>query len=292
MKLSLASVALAALSVPATFAYTYGNQYQNPGNLPAKVDNTQTGYNDCQSRYGNTKQSARCQNLFVNSIKDFCLFGPPSPGQTVGDQEEVVVSYCMKSGYGTRLIPNGAIKGAHFLLTPSFVQVTGVGDLTKINIAQGDEGGELDPHGATGSGNPRGGLVFTRARGNWERMDEWQHFISYNEFCVRACFNSEPYRTQWCPHIYDVMGCYWNEPANYNNGQFEQCDGTQGQWPGVYSGSTWYQGQSPTPPAQAAGSSSNCRQYASISNGVAVSIPSSSAASAKATRRAAFDDDE
>lgn len=28
----------------------------------------------------------------------------------------------------------------------------GVGDLTKLNIAAGDEGGELDPHGADGNG--------------------------------------------------------------------------------------------------------------------------------------------
>ena len=28
----------------------------------------------------------------------------------------------------------------------------GVGDLTKINVAAGDAGGELDPHGADGNG--------------------------------------------------------------------------------------------------------------------------------------------
>ena len=58
----------------------------------------------------------------------------------------------MKPGHGTRLIPDGAITGAHFVQTPDYVQVTGVGDLTKINIPQGDEGGELDPHGADGNG--------------------------------------------------------------------------------------------------------------------------------------------
>lgn len=82
------------------------------------------------------------------------------------------------------MIPNGAIKGAHFLKTPSYVQVTGVGDLTKINVRRGDEGGELDPHGATGSGNPVGGLVYSRAfRGSFERVYEWQNFISDSEFC-------------------------------------------------------------------------------------------------------------
>lgn len=273
MKFTIASAALLAAASMVS-ADTYNGQYQNPATLPAKVDSTQTGYNDCMTRYGASNQKAHCVNLFVNSIKDFCLFGPrTTTGGTIGDQEEIVVSWCLKSGYGTRLIPNGAIKGAHFLKTPSFVQVTGVGDLTKINIQNKDEGGELDPHGATGHGNPRGALVFTRARtGNFERLGEWQHFVSYNEFCLRACFPGQ-YDTKWCPHIYDVMGCYWNEPANYNSGQFEQCEGTEGEWPGVYSGSTWYQGQKPTPPAQTPGSSSNCRQYATVSQGPAAKTP-------------------
>lgn len=44
-------------------------------------------------------------------------------------------------------------------LTPtSRSQITGTGDFTKINIAAGDAGGELDPHGATGNGNPIGEL--------------------------------------------------------------------------------------------------------------------------------------
>ncbi|KZP17195.1 hypothetical protein FIBSPDRAFT_957374 [Athelia psychrophila] len=39
------------------------------------------------------------------------------------------------------------------------MQVTGVGDLAKINVKAGDEGGELDPHGSNSTGNPVGGLV-------------------------------------------------------------------------------------------------------------------------------------
>lgn len=73
------------------------------------------------------------------------------------------------------MIPDGTITGAHFLKTPSYVQVTGVGHLKNLNIQVGDEGGELDPHGATGAGNPVGGLVYTRAyTGNFERILEWQ----------------------------------------------------------------------------------------------------------------------
>ncbi|EPQ31712.1 uncharacterized protein PFL1_01045 [Pseudozyma flocculosa PF-1] len=251
----------------------------DPAHLPAKTqaEGGQTSYNDCQTRYGASSPTAKCANAFINSIKDFCVYGPPNTKKyvTIGDSEEVLVSYCMKSGYGTRLIPDGTIKGAHFLKTPSFVQVTGTGDFTKIHVQAGDEGGELDPHGATGFGNPIGGLVFTRAyTGNWEQLPEWQNFMSATEFCFRACRATDPYAKQWCPHIYDVMGCQWNEPANYEPGVFEQCDGTQGQWPGVYGGSTWYQGQNPTPAAQPAGQSSNCRYYPSISTGKAVKTPS------------------
>ncbi|CAO1617676.1 unnamed protein product [Jaminaea pallidilutea] len=253
--------------------------YETPDNLPAKTDSAggQNGYNDCRKRYGASSQKAKCQNLYVNSIKDFCVYGPPGTHKTIGDQEAKVVSYCLKSGYGTRLIPDGTIKGAHFLKTPSYVQVTGVGDFTKIGIAAGDQGGELDPHGATGHGNPVGELVYTRAyTGKFERVKEWQHFISATEFCVRACNPNGSYQKEWCPHIYDVMGCYWNEPANYDRGSFDQCDGTEGQWPGVYSGSTFYQGQKHTPGPQKPGKSSNCRHYASLTAGGApVLIPGS-----------------
>jgi hypothetical protein len=37
-----------------------------------------------------------------------------------------------------------ALKGVHFVKTSEYVQVTGVGDFTKINIPKGDSGGELD----------------------------------------------------------------------------------------------------------------------------------------------------
>ena len=101
----------------------------------------------------------RCRERWrtVNSLDDFCIFAPPNPGpgSDIGDTERIEVSWCIQAGYGTRLIPDGAITGAHFVQTPDYVQVTGVGDLTKINIPQGDEGGELDPHGADGNGEWR-----------------------------------------------------------------------------------------------------------------------------------------
>ena len=90
----------------------------------------------------------------VNAIDDWCIFAPPTPGPdaVIGNTERIEVAWCIKPGHGTRLIPDGAITGAHFVQTPDYVQVTGVGDLTKINIPQNDAGGELDPHGADGNG--------------------------------------------------------------------------------------------------------------------------------------------
>ena len=90
---------------------------------------------------------------FPSSATDFCLFAPPTPG-AVGDMERVSVSYCTKSGRGARTIPNGTLKGVHFVKTAEYVQITGVGDFTKMNIPKGDSGGELDNRGADGKGNP------------------------------------------------------------------------------------------------------------------------------------------
>jgi hypothetical protein len=52
------------------------------------------------------------------------------------------------------VIPDGTLKAVHFVETPDYVQITGTGDFTKINIPKGDSGGELDNLGATGQGNP------------------------------------------------------------------------------------------------------------------------------------------
>ena len=73
-----------------------------------------------------------------------------NPNSTIGDTERETIAWCTKSGRGARTIPNGALKGVHFVKTPDYVQVTGVGDFTKINIRKGDAGGELDNRGADG----------------------------------------------------------------------------------------------------------------------------------------------
>jgi hypothetical protein len=72
------------------------------------------------------------------------------PG-TIGDTEHEVVAYCTNSDRGARTIPDGVLEGVHFVKTPEYVQVTGVGDFTKMNIPKGDAGGELDNRGADGT---------------------------------------------------------------------------------------------------------------------------------------------
>ena len=86
-------------------------------------------------------------------MDDFCLWGPPSKAN-VGDIERDMVVYCTKSGHGARIMPAGTLKGVHFVKTKDYVQITGVGDFTKINIKNKDEGGELDNHGADVNGFP------------------------------------------------------------------------------------------------------------------------------------------
>jgi hypothetical protein len=49
----------------------------------------------------------------------------------------------------------------------------GFGDFTQLNIPYGDYGGELDPHGAQGDGNPVGGNVTTNVTGQDVNYEEW-----------------------------------------------------------------------------------------------------------------------
>jgi len=192
-----------------------------------------------------------------------------------------VVSWCSKSGYGTRLIPAGTVKGAHFVQTPDYVQITGMGDFTSMNIPAGDAGGELDPHGATGNGNPVGGLVFSGAfnNGQLQQLHEWTSFMSATIFCIRAC-KEGPRAPELCEHIYDVMGCAWNMPGNYDVGTFENCKGDTGPPMGVYGTSTFYQGQGATPPPHPAPSSSECTPVSTIGGIVSSSsLPPSSSLS-------------
>ena len=85
-------------------------------------------------------------NLII--VLDFCLWAPGEPNSLIADTEGEEVAWCTKPGKGTRVIPPGALQGVQFMRTPDYLQVVGFIDQTKINIQDGDFGGELDPHGA------------------------------------------------------------------------------------------------------------------------------------------------
>ena len=58
--------------------------------------------------------------------------------------------------------------------TGDYVQVTGVGNFAGgMGVDGSDGGGELDPHGADGNGNPIGGLVFGNTFGVDLQYHEW-----------------------------------------------------------------------------------------------------------------------
>lgn len=104
---------------------------------PTTSEPNQSGNNACGTT---SSQTSMCQTLWINEADDFCLWAPPKTG-TIGDTERDEVAWCTKGGHGTRLIPDGTLTGVHFVRTPDYVQVTGVGDFTKINVAAGDGGG-------------------------------------------------------------------------------------------------------------------------------------------------------
>ncbi|KAN0135466.1 hypothetical protein V8E53_006745 [Lactarius tabidus] len=254
---------LLALSLLGARAQTYSATYL-PSNAPQQSEQGQAGTNQCGT---GSNQTSQCQNAYLNSLDDWCIFGPPDPGpaSVIGNTERIEVAYCLQANYGTRIIPNGTITGAHFVQTPDYVQITGVGDLTKINVPAGDAGGELDPHGADGNGNPIGGLVFSSAfGGQLQQLHEWTNFVSATEFCFRGCKDGGN-APALCNHVYDLMGCGWNMPGNYGNG-FDQCLGDDGAPMGVYGGSTFNQGDPATPPAQPAGATSSCTTTSTIGN--------------------------
>ncbi|KAJ7229121.1 hypothetical protein GGX14DRAFT_488077, partial [Mycena pura] len=269
------SLILAVNAARPTYSATY-----LPSNVPARTEQGQAGTNRCGTALN---QSSLCQDAYMNSLEDWCLWAPPEPGaqSTIGDTEQVEVAWCIKSGTGARLIPDGAITGAHWVITPDYVQVTGIGDLTLLNIPDADEGGELDPHGADGNGNPIGGIVFSTAFGQLEQVFEWTNFMAFDQFCFRICDPKGPNAPGFCQHIYDVMGCEWNMPGNYDVG-FDSCHADSGEPMGVYGTSTFHQGDPVTPDAHPAPSRTSCTTVTSIGNGFIIQgtnimSPSSSA---------------
>ncbi|KAK7054458.1 hypothetical protein VNI00_003656 [Paramarasmius palmivorus] len=208
--------------------------------LPYRVDTDvglergeQYGYNICNSTTEGPE--SRCQTAIINSIEDFCLWGPPEPNSVVGDTEGEAVAYCTQPGRGTRLIPRGALTGVQFTRTPDYIQVVGFIDQTQINMQADDSGGEMDPHGADLRGNPMGGLLYTEAwSGSFQQVIQWHNFMGNNYFCLKACDPAGSNDRRFCEHIFDRIGCYYNAPSNAQDGVFESCLGDSQDFPGVY----------------------------------------------------------
>ncbi len=122
---------------------------------------------------GLTKPSLDGQGrtIYINSASDFCLLMPPDPTkENLVDAEAIAVSYCINPTNGTRPMPDGFIKTAHFRRTPDYVQISGTYDPAIMNLGTNDCGGEYDSEGAEGIGNPVGvtmknGSYFTQS---WE----------------------------------------------------------------------------------------------------------------------------
>mgnify|MGYP006950206232 CR=1 FL=1 len=166
-------------------------------------------------------------------------------------------------------------------------------------------GGELDPHGATGDGNPVGGNVTSNVSGTDVHYEEWMNYMSYTQFCLRICTaeNSTYSAAQMCQHTLDEMGCEWVMPGDYSQTGFTSCDADAAFPPGIYplsngststfaqrytgtytnaAGSTelWTVGQTVTPQTPySTPASSNCQTFSSVGNGIA-SLAVSNAGSA------------
>jgi len=204
--------------------------------IPYQVDQhtadrgPQSGYNICNSTTEN--QDSMCQTGFMNHIDDFCIFAPPNPNTTIGDSEGEEVAWCTKKGHGSRLIPEGALQGIQVVQSPGYIQIVGFIDQTKLNVADGDFGGELDSGGQDGRGNPIGGLVYSNAfpsnngdNSSYQQSRHWTYFVGGNFFCAKACDDTQPNAAALCEHIYDRIGCAYNAPNNAQNGTFEYCKG-------------------------------------------------------------------
>ncbi|KAI9568151.1 hypothetical protein HD554DRAFT_2260752 [Boletus coccyginus] len=255
--------------------YAYPSGIANPATNAER--GPQTGYNICNSATEN--QQSECQTSMANNLDNFCLWAPPQPDSTIGDTEGEVVAWCSKPGYGTRLIPAGALTGVQMLVTSKYIQWAGFIDQTLINIAANDDGGELDPHGADLRGNPLGGLMYSNAfpkvganNDSYTQIIDWTNFMGSNEFCLTICnpSSSSADQSAYCQNIYDEIGCEYNMPNNAQKGTFEVCDSDLKIPAGVYvsGGVTMtytqpYTGEVNPPYTPVAPSSSNCVTYQS-----------------------------
>ncbi|KAI0090900.1 hypothetical protein BDY19DRAFT_904430 [Irpex rosettiformis] len=258
--------------------------YPDPSSVPYQiypnhdfVRGPQTGYNRCNASTEN--QDSLCQTAHVNNLTDFCLWAPPMPNSTIADTEAEEVAWCTTKGHGTRLMLNGTLQAVQVLNAPDYVMVVGLIDQTKLNIRDGDYGGECDYGGADLAGNPLGGLVYSTkwgANGQPGQILYWTEFIGNNQFCFKICKPDGTNPRGYCQHTLDRIGVAYNCPSKFSlgggaaDGTFEVCDSDNMEIPGIYTlpgGQTTSYAQPPeslgpiqtVPYDPVAPSSSNCQ---------------------------------
>lgn len=131
------------------------------------------------------------------------------------------------------------MSAVQFVKTPLYIQLYAVGDFTNLNMAPGDSGGELDPHGATNRGNPVGGNVTSNIVDGHTDVwyEEWMNYISSNEICFRVCIAGTDKATPEleCQHTLDEMGCsFVMAQKAVQDDTFESCESDAAYPPGLY----------------------------------------------------------
>ncbi|EFP76502.1 uncharacterized protein PGTG_02943 [Puccinia graminis f. sp. tritici CRL 75-36-700-3] len=198
------------------------------------------------------------RQIRINSATDFCILMPPDPTkQNLVDAEANAVAYCTNPVNDTRPMPDGFIKTSHFRHTDKYVQISGTYDPSKMNLSPNDCGGEYDNHGAMGVGNPVGAAV--------DGAHDFMQFMGGCDipgnavFCLRACHGDDSY--EYCKNTYDLMGCLWVMPGDYETPGFSNCNANYDLPVGAYpppGPKTFHQGDPTTPLAVAAPASSQC----------------------------------
>ncbi|KAI7876473.1 uncharacterized protein EV154DRAFT_65744 [Mucor mucedo] len=114
-------------------------------------------------------------SISVNSSQDFCSYLPPGPGKSVSATERDATPFCTNSTTYADAFPPGFIKSAHFLRTPTYVQVTGRINHTVYDILVEDGGGQYD--------------VKNLPQGTCNGLKHWVNLIEPDseQFCIRCC---------------------------------------------------------------------------------------------------------
>ncbi|KAN0084244.1 hypothetical protein V8E55_007748 [Tylopilus felleus] len=217
--------------VSTAFILASAPSYTEPRSLQGAAYDVKRGpstYDGCRA--------GPCQVAYLNSVEDFCLWAPSNPATEVSTHyvaegeanhaitsQHTTVAWCMNSVHGPHLIPDGTITGAHLLITPEYVQITGVGKLTNINVPADGVAS------ASGQGHRVHNGIFTSVYGQLEQIHDWtwsyqiqQSFVSPERFCFRACKPSAA-ASGACPQIHDILECSENIPGDYDAGVFKEC---------------------------------------------------------------------